>query len=212
MATSMRLRIHRIPFSTNVERVALAAAHKGLVVEWVDHDAGDRSSVRAISGQDLVPVAELESGEVMPGSMAIVERLDAMVPEPRLYPLAPGARARVDIFVAWFDRVWKVAPNAIEGEESAASPDTRRLGELGAELAESRAVIEGLLSDGPFLLGGELTAADVCAFPFLKWAALEAAPPAAPRFEHILVEHLALGGRFARLREWIERMDELPRA
>ena len=36
------MRVHRIPFSTNVERVALAAAHKGLAIEWVDHDPGDR--------------------------------------------------------------------------------------------------------------------------------------------------------------------------
>jgi len=30
------LRVYRIPFSTNVERVALAAGHKGVELEWVD--------------------------------------------------------------------------------------------------------------------------------------------------------------------------------
>ena len=35
------LRVHRIPFSTNVERVALAAGHKGVPVTWVDHDAAE---------------------------------------------------------------------------------------------------------------------------------------------------------------------------
>ena len=34
--------VHRIPFSTNVERVALAAGHKGVELEWVDHDDDDR--------------------------------------------------------------------------------------------------------------------------------------------------------------------------
>jgi len=206
------LRAHRIPHSTNVERVALAAARKGLEVDWVDHDPLDRSSVRAISGQDLVPVVELDGGEVLIDSMAIVERFETMVPEPRLYPLEPGARARVDVFIAWFNGVWKVAPNAIEGEEASASPDGDRSRRLAAELAGSRAIFDGLLADGPFLLGAELTAADVCAFPFLKWAALSSAPPDAPRFEHILVAHLALGDRYSRLRAWIERMDELPRA
>lgn len=39
------IRVHRIPFSTNVERVALAAGVKGIEVEWVDHDPGDRSEI-----------------------------------------------------------------------------------------------------------------------------------------------------------------------
>ena len=52
----MRLRVYRIPFSTNVERVALAAGHKGLALEWVDVEAADRSQVERVSGQSLVPV------------------------------------------------------------------------------------------------------------------------------------------------------------
>jgi hypothetical protein len=36
------VRIWRIPFSTNVERVALALGHKGLTAEWVG-SAGSRS-------------------------------------------------------------------------------------------------------------------------------------------------------------------------
>ena len=46
------LRCYRIPFSTNVERVALAA---GQGLEPVDVDPGDRSPVETVSGQ-LVPV------------------------------------------------------------------------------------------------------------------------------------------------------------
>jgi glutathione S-transferase len=206
------LRIHRVPYSTNVERVALAAAHKSLDVTWVDHDPDDRSVIRALSGQDLVPVAELGSGEVVVDSMTIVQRLEAIAPEPPLYPSDPGARARVDVFVAWFNRVWKVAPNAIEAEESSPSPDPARIARLGGELAASRDILDGLLADGPFLMGTSLTASDVCAFPFLKWAALDAAPPDVPRFEHILVEWLALGQGHPRVRAWIDRMEALPRA
>ena len=32
------MRVYRIPYSTNVERVALALAHKSMPVEWVDVD------------------------------------------------------------------------------------------------------------------------------------------------------------------------------
>ena len=188
------LRVHRVPYSTNVERVALAAARAGVAVEWVDHDPADRSAILALSGQELVPVAEFGGGEVVADSMAIVARLGA-------FPYDPVAR----VFSEWFNRVWKVAPNALEagtGDPAA----------LGAELAGSRAIFEALLADRPFLLGDEPGLADVCAFPFLKWAALDTAPADAPRFEHILVEHLTLGDGFPRLRAWIERVDALPRA
>lgn len=200
------LKVHRVPYSTNVERVALAAAHKGLEVEWIDHDPSDRSGVRAVSGQDLVPVAELGSGEVVTDSMRIVERLEALAPDPPLYPRDPAAAARVRLFVDWFNRVWKVAPNALE-----AGGEPAELAAWGKELSGSRQRFEDLLADGPYLLEGELTAADLCAFPFLKWAALDAAPADAPRFEHILVEHLGLGLAFPRTRAWIERIDRLAR-
>ena len=38
--------VYRIPFSTNVERVALAAGHKGVPVDWVDVDPDARPSSR----------------------------------------------------------------------------------------------------------------------------------------------------------------------
>ena len=52
------MRVYRIPFSTNVERVSLALAHKRLEVEWVDVDPADRAEVVRVSGQELVPVLE----------------------------------------------------------------------------------------------------------------------------------------------------------
>ena len=206
------LRVHQVPHSANAERVALAAAFKGLEVEWVDHDPADRAAVRALSGQDLVPVAELDGGEVVVDSMVIVERLERLVPDPPLYPRDPGGRARCDVLIAWFNRVWKVAPNAIEAQEASPAPDAATIARLGAELAASRTVLDGLLHDGDYLLGDAPTAADVCVFPFLRWAAVDAAPADAPRFEHILVEWLAPAGDFPRLRAWIDRMAALPRA
>lgn len=101
------LRVHRIPYSTNVERVALAAGHKGIEIEWVDHDPHDRSAIERLSGQSLVPVAEL-ADEVIFDSTRIIERLETLHPEPTLYP-----RADVRVFIEWFNEVWKGPPNAI---------------------------------------------------------------------------------------------------
>src|SRR4051812_45226050 len=63
------MRVLRIPFSTNVERVSLALAHKGVAVEWVDVDPRDRTPVREVSGQDLVPVLQTDQNEVIADSM-----------------------------------------------------------------------------------------------------------------------------------------------
>jgi glutathione S-transferase len=193
----MRLRVHRIPFSTNVERVALAAGHKGIAVEWVDHDAGDRSAIRALSGQDFVPVAELD-GQVIVDSPVILRELERRVPDPPLWPAEPARRAEADVFVDWFNRVWKVAPN--------------RMAQGDAEqLRGSLDRFEALLDGRDFLLGDGFGIADVIAFPFLRYAA-SIAPDDADPFHHVLAEHLALGDSYERLRGWIARCDALPRA
>jgi glutathione S-transferase len=193
----MDLRVHRVPFSTNVERIALAAAHKGIAVEWVDHDPADRSAVRALSGQDFVPVAELD-GRVIVDSPVILRELERRVPDPPLWPVDPARRAEADVFVDWFNRVWKVAPN--------------RMGEGDAEeLRGSLDRFEALLDGRDFLMGDRFGIADVITFPFLKYAA-SIEPDDPDPFHHVLAEHLALGEGYARLRGWIARCDGLPRA
>jgi glutathione S-transferase len=194
----MRLRVHRIPFSTNVERVALAAGHKRIAVDWVDHDPADRSAIRALSGQDFVPVAEID-GRVVSDSPAILRELERLVPAPALWPAEPARRAEADVFVDWFNRVWKVAPNRMAGDADA------------AEVRGSLDRFEALLDDRDFLLGDAFGIADVVAFPFLKYAA-GIAPDDPDPFHHVLAEHLALDGGFARLRGWIGRCDARPRA
>lgn len=198
------IRVHRIPYSTNVERVSLAAAHKGIAVEWVDHDGGERSAIIALSGQELVPVAELGT-EVVRGSMRIVERLEAEAPDPPLLSADPAAAARARIFVAWFDRVWKGPPNALDGPPPA-----------DADALMSRARnwtrwFEDLLAEGPYFGGGSFGIADVCAFPFLKFLTVDVDPDDPETFHPVLVEMLR-DGPHPRLEEWIDRVDALPRA
>lgn len=201
------LRVHRIPHSTNVVRVALAAAHKGLAVEWVDHDPADRSALRALSGQDLVPVMELE-GEVVADSSRIVERLERLAPAPPLYPSDPAQRATVDVFIQWFDKVWKRPPNEIVAELESGSPDRGRVAALASEIAGWQPVFEGLLDTRDHLLGDDFGAADVCAYPFLSYAA--GRPPGDDEpFHLVLDEHLRLDG-YPRIATWLERVAERP--
>jgi glutathione S-transferase len=203
------MRIWRIPFSTNVERVALALGYKDLSVEWVDVDPADRGEVERLSGQPLVPVLELD-GRVLADSTAIIEELERLHPDPPLYPTDVARRAEVEIFVDWFNRVWKRPPNELEAELGKPEPDTARIERLGGEIAGALDRFEALL-DGRDYLFGDFGVADCIAFPFLKYAVLHD-PEDQELFHRILVEHQPLEGGYPRLEAWIHRVDARPRA
>lgn len=205
------MRVYRVPFSTNVERVALAAGHKGLEIEWLDVEAVDRTPVRAISGQDLVPVAVFEDGSVVADSTAILEELERRHPELPLYPIPEATRAEMRVFIDWFNRVWKRAPNELEAELRSDGLDRGRTDELVVELAGSRDLFEALLDERLYLLGDHLSAADCAAFPFLKYALFHD-PADQELFHRLLADHLSLDGAYPRLEAWIRRVDGHPRA
>ena len=203
------LRVHRIPHSTNVVRVALAAAHKGLDVEYVDHDPADRAAIRALSGQDLVPVVEID-GEVVVDSSRIVERLERFAPDAPLFPADPAERANVVLFVEWFDQVWKRPPNEIVAELESGAPDHDRIALLAQRMAGWQPLFESLLTGRDHLLGDDFSAADVCAHPFLAYA--RGRPPGDDEpFHLVLDEHLRLEG-YPRIAEWLERVAKRPLA
>jgi glutathione S-transferase len=197
------VRLWQIPYSTNVERVALALAHKGLEAEPVLVDPDDRSPVRALTGQDGVPVLE-HDGAVIFDSPVILAHLESAFPDlPPLLPADPPRRQEILVFCDWFNRVWKLAPNRIA--DGGFEPSD--VADLRASLDRFEALLEGR----DFLYGGALTLADVTAFPFLKYGWVHD-PDDDERFHQVLADHLALDPRHVRLRNWVERMDALPRA
>ena len=198
------LRVYRIPFSTNVERVALAAGHKGVEIEWIDVDPDDRSPVEAVSGQALVPVL-VDGDEVVFDSPVVLDWLEARFPEPPLYPRDPARRAEVRVFVDWFNRVWKRPPNLIADD-----PDGPRAPALSAEMRRAIAIFEDLLRGRDYLFG-EFGMADVVAFPFLKYAAFGLPAGDEELFHRILVEHQPLD-EGSPLRDWAVRVDAHPRS
>ena len=201
--------VYRIPFSTNVERVSLALAHKGIDVEWQDVDPDDRSPVERLSGQPLVPVL-VHDGGVLVDSTAIMRYLEELQPEPPLFPRDDARRAELDIFLDWFNRVWKRPPNEIEAERARSEPDAARIEELAEELTGSLELFERLLAGRDYLFG-EFSAADCAAFPFLKYGLIRDEADT-DVFHLILQQYLALNGAYPRLEAWIRRVDERPRA
>lgn len=203
------VRLYRAPYSTNVERVALALAHKGVAVESVVISYADRSEVERVSGQPLVPVLD-DEGTVVADSTAILEHLERTRPDPPLYPRDPARRAELRLFIDWFNRVWKIAPNAIEAELSAPEPDFGRVEQLGAEMAAQLELFEALLAGRDHLMG-EFSAADCVAYPFLKYA-LGRERADDELFHRILDDHQRLDDRHPGLADWIARIGERPRA
>lgn len=194
------MRVYRIPFSTNVERVALGLGHKRLDVEWIDVPSGDRSEVARVSGQDLVPVLD-DDGRIVPDSEAILRYLEERHPERPLWPSEPARRAEADVFVDWFNRLWKRAPNLI-----AAGRDPAK---YGPRITASLDLFESLLDGRDYLLG-EFGIADVIAFPFVKYAVDTNDEDDEP-FHEILREWQPIDGR-PLVEAWIRRVDERPRA
>jgi glutathione S-transferase len=205
------IRLYRAPFSTNAERVALALAHKGLAVESVVIDYADRSEVERVSGQGLVPVVVDEDGTVVADSMDIVAHLERRHPDPPLYPADEARRAELLVFVDWFNRVWKAPPNAIEAELASDAPDRERIAALAAEMAGALDTLEAMLAGRPYLMGDEFSAADCCAFPFVKYALMREEADD-ELFHRVLDDFQQLGEDHPRLADWIRRVDERPRA
>jgi glutathione S-transferase len=204
------IRLYRAPYSTNVERVALALAHKGLAVESVVIDYADRREVERISGQGLVPVID-DDGTIVADSMEIVRYLDGRYPDPPLYPADGARRAEMLIFIEWFNRVWKPAPNEIEAELGRPQPDRVRIAALSGEMAAALGRFESMLGGGrAYLMGDAFSAADCAAFPFLKYALFREAADD-ELFHRILEEHQHLGADHPRLADWIRRVGDRPR-
>ena len=165
--------------------------------------------MKRVSGQPLVPVL-VENGHVVVDSTEIMRYVEEQVPVPPLWPQDPAEGAQLDVFLDWFNRVWKRPPNEIEAEGAKPAQDEARIDELGRELTGSLALFERLLTGRDYLFG-EFSAADCAAFPFLKYALIYDETDT-EAFHLILRRFLVLGETYPNVEGWIRRVDEHPRA
>jgi maleylpyruvate isomerase len=91
--------LHGYALSSASYRVRIALALKGLEVTTVTKqlrlDEHRQADFLRLNPQGFVPALSLDDGQVLTQSLAIVEYLDEVYPEPPLLPAAPAARARV---------------------------------------------------------------------------------------------------------------------
>jgi glutathione S-transferase len=184
-----------IPWSTNCARVSIAAALAGVEVDWTLVTFDDRTLIEELSGQKGVPIAELD-GKIVVGSLEIVGRI-----APQLWPADPRTRALVDTFLEWFDRIW-LHPLGVLWRDQDEDRKARATKRLDRSLDRFEALLEG------DYLFGQLSVADVAAYPFLKYAT-DANPDDDYDIHDIMRRSLSVEGR-PRIAAWLDRVAALP--
>ena len=116
-----------------------------------------------------VPALRLDSGELLTQSLAIIEYLDEIHPQPPLLPRDPVGRAKVralaQLIACDIHPLNNVAPLRYLKNELGPGPgqDRRLVSSLGAATASTRS--KPWCGPGPYAYGAEVTLADICLVP-----------------------------------------------
>jgi maleylacetoacetate isomerase len=160
--------------SSAAYRTRIALNLKGLPYETVSihliKDGGKHRSpeYRAINPQMRVPSLELSSGEILIQSLAIIEYLDEIQPEPPLLPTDAIGRAKVralsQIIACDIHPLNNTSPlhylkRTLKHEQTEIDAWYAHWVTVGFE------ALEAMLKPGPYCYGSHVTLADICLVP-----------------------------------------------
>ena len=160
--------------SSAAYRTRIALHLKGLAFETVPvhltRNGGEQhgAEFQAVNPQKRVPALALDTGEVLLQSLAIMEYLDEVYPDPPLLPQDPIERAHVravaQIIACDIHPLNNVGPlnylrSTLKADQSAVQEWYRHWIVTGFE------AVEALIRPGPYAFGHNVTMADICIVP-----------------------------------------------
>jgi maleylacetoacetate isomerase len=156
---------YRVRIALNLKGIAYETAPIHLVREG-GHNR--RPEFRAINPQMRVPVLVTPKGDVLIQSLAIIEYLEEIQPEPALLPKDPVARAKsralAELIACDIHPLNNIGPlrylkNDMGQEQSAIDTWYHHWVIAGFE------ALEMLMGSGPYVCGEQVTVADLCLVP-----------------------------------------------
>jgi maleylacetoacetate isomerase len=161
--------------SSAAYRVRIALALKGIEVEQIGihlvKDGGQQLKAQylALNRQGLVPALELDDGTVLTQSLAIIDYLESVAPEPPLVPQDPVKAAQVR--AAALTIACDIHPlNNLRVLNYLKGPLNRPQGEVDQWyrhwiLKGGLEAVEALIEGGRFCFGDSPSLADICLIP-----------------------------------------------
>ncbi len=149
------------PSSPESHRVRMVLAEKGITVEILDVDPGNKSEdLIDLNPYNTVPTL-VDRELVLYDPRAIMEYLDERFPHPPLMPVDPVSRARTRLALYRIEKDWYELVPALESRGEKTSSKARKM------LRDSLTASAEVFSARPFFLSDEFSLVDATIIPIL---------------------------------------------
>jgi glutathione S-transferase len=190
----------------NPKRLRVYLAEKGITIPYepVDLVAGQTRAPAFLAKNPMggLPLAELEDGSYLPESLAIMEYLEELHPEPPMIGTTPLERARTRALeriaeIGVLARVGAIFQHTHPFMATRLKQSPEAAENARGMLAGALAVLDGAIGGRPFVAGARPTIADCTLYAALEFADFA---------------QVAIDPACANVRGWYERFKQRPSA